>query len=160
MKLIECTEDLQSWDDYHEFMKSQLNLLAGAGEPFFVSKDKFSFDIAGKPWNGFAVLVGTKGTPCARKLQKEGLIFREGTCSRQGKELSVNGLEPRLVKEAAKTLKKLLLGFKIAGVEADDEGAAGAPATDGATPEARAKRVDELKKLKTDLDRLLSVLNK
>ncbi len=156
MKLIESLEDLQSWEDYKEFLKHQLKLMEGPGQPFFVSKEKISFDIDGTPWNGYAVLAGPKGAPCARKLQKEGVLFREGTCTRQGKELQVDGLDPKLVKAASKTLKKLLLGYKIAGVEDDAEGA---PAP-GRASEARGKRLDELKKLKSDLDRLLAVLNK
>lgn len=160
MKLLESVEDLQSWDDYQEFTKAQLILLGGSGEPFFVSKNKLAFEIAGKPWNGFAVLVGAKGLLCARKLQKEGLIFREGVCGKLGKELQVDGLDPKLVKEAAKTLKKLHLGYKIAGVEADGDDAAAPSPTETATPEARAKRLEELKKLRSDLDRILAVLNK
>ena len=157
MKLIESLEDLQSWEDYKEFLKIQLKQLEGSGEPFFVSKEKVSFNSEGKSWNGFAFLTGPKGTICARKLQKEGLIFREGTCKRDGKELTVDGLDRKLVKEAAKTLKKLVLGFKIAGVE--EEEAEGALGTAGA-PDARGKRLEELKKLSADLDRLLAVLNK
>ncbi len=156
MKLIQCLEDLQSWEDYKEFLKHQLKLLEGTGEPFFVSKERISFDIEGKPWDGYAILAGPKGAPCARKLQQEGVIFREGTCTRQGKELRVDELDRKLVKEASKTLKKLLLGFKIAG---DEEDAEAAPATDDAAPEARAKRAKELTKLSGDLDRLLAALN-
>jgi hypothetical protein len=157
MKLIECLEDLQAWDGYQEFMRGQLKLLGGAGEPCFVSKDKISFDMGGKPWSGHAFLVGPKAVLCSRHLKKEGVILREGTCSRDGKELRVQGLDPKLQKGAAKTLKKLLLGFKIAGVnEEGEEGDAG----DSETPETRAKRVQELQKLSSDLGRLLAALNK
>jgi hypothetical protein len=100
VKLIESLKDLQSWEDYKEFLKVQLKLLEGPGEPFFVSKERIAFDLGGKPWNGFAFLTGPKGTHCKRKLVKEGVLFREGSCTRQGKELLVDGLEPRLVKEA------------------------------------------------------------
>jgi hypothetical protein len=158
VKLIECMEDLQSWDDYQDFMKVQLKLLAESGEPFFVSKEKVDFEIAGKPWSGFALLVGEKGAICKRKLQTEGLLFREGTCSREGKELRVEGLDPKLVKGAAKTLKKLLVGFKIAG--ADDESDSAASPDDAGSSEQREKRMADLNKLKSDLDRLLKVLNK
>jgi hypothetical protein len=161
VKLIECLEDLQTWDDYKEFLKIQLKQLEGSGEPFFVSKEKISFDCEGKSWNGFAFLTGPKATPCVRKLQKEGVIFREGTCTRQGKELAVEGLDRKLVKEAAKTLKKLVLGFKIAGAEEEEEGGASSPDAGGAAAsEGRGKKVDELKKLRSDLDRLLAVLNR
>ena len=157
MKLIESLEDLQSWEDYKEFMRGQLKLLGGASEPCFVSKDKISFDMAGKSWNGFAFLAGPKATLCVRKLKQEGVICREGTCSREGKELRIDGLDPKFLKGAAKTLKKLLLGFKIAGVE--EEGEEG-NADESATPEARAKKVQELQKLSTDLGRLLAALKK
>jgi hypothetical protein len=156
--LIECLEDLQSWDGYKDFLKIQLKQLEGSGEPFFVSKEKISFDCEGKSWNGYALLTGPKATPCVRKLQQEGVLFREGKCTRQGKELQIDGLDRKFVKEAAKTLKKLVLGFKIAGVEEEGEGVAGAP--DAGTLDARGKKVDELKKLRSDLDRLLAVLNR
>jgi hypothetical protein len=163
VKLIESEEELQSWEDYREFLKVQLKLLAGTGESFFVSKQKVAFEIAGKPWNAFAVLLGPKGLLSARKLQKEGVIFREGTCGRDGKELRVDGLDPKLVKEAAKTLKKLQLGYKIAGVDAEGEeapGGDGAPADGAAPPPARTQKLQDLRKLGSDLDRLLAALSR
>lgn len=154
MKLIQSLEDLQSWESYKEFSKQQLKLLEKP-EPCFVSKEKVAFEIAGKPWNGIAFLAGPKAALCMRHLKKEGVLFREGTCAREGKDLRVEGLEPKYLKGAAKTLKKLLLGFKIAGVEDDgEEGDAAAP------PDTRARRVQELQKLSADLGRLLSALGR
>ncbi len=135
MKVIESREALQTWDDYQEFLKAQLKLMDGAGAPFFISKEKVRFESAGKTWNGHAVLAGPKGPVCARKLQQEGVLFREGTCSKDGKELRVDGLDTKLVREAAKTLAKLLQGYKITGVE--DE-AGGEPATGASATSAPA----------------------
>ncbi len=161
MKLIQSLEDLQSWESYKEFSKQQLKLLEKP-EPCFVSKEKVAFEIAGKPWNGIALLAGPKAALCMRQLKKEGVLFREGTCGREGKELRVEGLEPKHLKGAARTLKKLLLGYKIAGVEDDgEEGDAAAPAPAAPdAPDARARRVQELQKLSADLGRLLSALNR
>jgi hypothetical protein len=136
VKLIESKEALQAWDDYRELLKVQLKLLADT-DVIFVSKEKIPFEIAGKPWNAHAVLAGVKGQMSVQKLRKAGVIFREGTCSKAGKELELAGLEAKLVKGAARTLAKLRLGYTIAGV--DEEGAdesadgdASAPASAGA----------------------------
>jgi hypothetical protein len=157
MKLIESEADLQNWETYKDFMKVQLKLLDGGGAPCFVSKDKVSFDLDGSPWNGVAFLAGPKATICMRNLKKDGVTLREGTCSREGKVLQIDGLDPKFVKAAAKTLKKLVLGYKIRGAEeeSDDEAA-----SEGAAPEVRAKRMQDLHKLSSDLDRLLAALNK
>ena len=120
MNVIESKKALQSLEEYAEVLKLQLKQLEAAGD-FFVSKTKLDFESGGKPWKGHAVLVGPKGLVSVRKLQKEGVLFHEATCTKQGKELAVTGLEPRFAKEAARTLKKLHVVFKIAGVDADDE---------------------------------------
>jgi len=157
MKLIESEEDLLDWETYKDFMKVQLKLLDGAGVPCFVGKDKVEFDMEGSTWNGVPFLAGPKATICARNLKKDGVTFREGTCSKEGKELRIDGLDPKFLKGAAKTLKKLVLGYKIRGAEeeGDDEAASA-----GATAEERAKRSQELNKLSGDLDRLLAALKK
>jgi hypothetical protein len=157
MKLIESKEDLESWENYVDCMKLHLKQLDAAGGPCFISKDKVDFDMDGDTWTGYAVLAGPKGEIAARKLKTQGLTFREGTCSRDGKELRIAGLDPKFVKGASKTIKKLLLGYKVAGGEEDGEDGA---APEGAAPEARAKRAQELQKLSGDLDRLLAALNK
>lgn len=128
MNVIESKEALLSLEEYAEVLKLQIKQLEGTGE-FFVSKTKLDFDSAGKPWKGHAVLVGPKGLVSARKLQKEGVLFHEATCTKQGKELAPSGLEPRFAKEAARTLKKLHVGFKIAGVEEEGEDGAESAAT-------------------------------
>jgi hypothetical protein len=148
VKLIESMEQLQSWEEYRDVLHLYLKALAESGEPFFISKNKVDFDLDGKPWKGHAVLTGSKGQMCVQKLQQKGVIFRTGTCGKSGKELKVNGLEGKLLKEAARTLKKLRLGFQIAGVEAeedgqpekspDEAGAASTASTDGAGAKAAA----------------------
>ena len=157
MKLIETTEDLESWENYQDFMKLQLKQLDATSQPCFISKDKVDFDIDGDTWSGYAVLAGPKGEMAVRKLKTQGVTFREGTCSREAKELRIAGLDPKFVKGAAKTIKKLLLGYKVAGGEDEGDDAA---APQGSAPEARAKRAQELQKLSGDLDRLLAALNK
>ena len=169
MKVIEGLEDLQSWGDYQEFLRGQLKQVgAAAPEPCFVSKDKITFDMDGQSWNGFAFLAGPKAAVCARNLKKDGVVLREGSCTREGKEMRIQGIDPRFLKEAAKTLKKLL-GFRVAGVEDDAEGTEGAEgkgapkagkADPTRTPEARLQRVQDLQKLQTDLGRLLAALTR
>ncbi len=116
--LLQSLEELQSWDTYRAFLKIQLKLLA-SGDTFFVSKNKVEFELRGKPWTGYAFLFGKKGEMAVLKLRKEGVLFREGTCTLEGKEIALEGLADTLVRGAGKTLKKLLLGYKIRG--GDDE---------------------------------------
>ena len=65
-----------------------------------------------------------------KKFKKDGLIFREGLCSRKGKELEVSGFKlPKLTKESEKTFLKLKLGYKLnvvpLGAEGSDSDSAG-----------------------------------
>lgn len=171
MKSIDCLADLQSWAGYQEFSRGQLKQVGNApAEPCFITKDKVTFDLDGKSWNGIAFLAGPRAAVCARNLKKEGLVMREGTCTREGKELRIQGLDARFLKEAAKTLKKLL-GYRVAGVEDTDDAEGGdaaragdarnaGPADPTRTPEVRLKRVQELQELSADLGRLLSALTK
>ncbi len=175
MKKFESVEELQVWEDYREFTKVTFKLLDGEA-PFFVSKDKLEFDIDGKVWKGHALLAGKKAEIAVKSLKKSGVIFREGVCTRSGKELEVSDLKPaKLRKEAEKTLKKMRLGYSIAGADAEDDTeddapggpqAAAASATQGTAPgkrpmsaEVRSRKVAELKKMEADIDRLLAALN-
>ena len=78
-----------------------------------MTRKKFEFDIDGKPFKSHAVLVGKKGRITAQILKKEGVLFREGTCKRDGKSLLVSAIPPELIKGAKKTFLKLRLGRKI-----------------------------------------------
>lgn len=120
MKIIDSKEKLLNWTDYRDYLKIELKKLDGPGQ-FFVSKDKLEFDIDGTKWKGHAVLTGPKAIMSIRKLKGEGLIFREGTVDREGKNLLVADMIPKLEKEAKKTFLKLKLGYKIKGAEGDDE---------------------------------------
>ena len=61
------------------------------------------------------------------------------------------------MKAAATTLKKLVLGYKVRGAEEEGEGDS---ALESAAPEARARKMQDLQKLSSDLDRLLAALSK
>ena len=124
MKLIDSKETLLTWSAYREFLKLQFKQAAD-GEPFYVSKVKLEFDLEGKPWKGHAVLAGPKAILAVRQLKKEGVVFREGTAALDGKEFAVEGLAPKLLKEASKTLLKLRLGYKVSGEDGDDEDGSG-----------------------------------
>jgi hypothetical protein len=154
VKWIESVEELEAWEEYRQFLKDQLKLVDGEA-PIFVSKLKRSFEIEGKPWKGHAVLAGPKAIQSVKNLKKEGVLFLEGTVRRKGKDLDVEGILPKLLKESQKTFLKLRLGYKIVGVdEADDAGddgaaepAAGVPAKpEGGAPGELAKRAETIQK--------------
>ncbi len=130
MATLESAANLKSWEDYKAFLKDQLKLLPDGDGTIFVSKDKLEFDLQGKPWSGYAVLAGPKAAAVVQKLRKEGVLFREGTCRKQGKELLVEGIPSKLAKEANKTLLKSMLGYSAtptgAEVAEGDEGAGAA----------------------------------
>lgn len=120
MTNLDSLEQLTTWEDYTAFMKARLSQLPEDGSDIFVSKQKLTFKIGGKAWKGHAVLVGPKGAQVARVVQKEGVQFFDARCTTSGKDLAVDGIGGTHLKEAARTLKRLKLGYKIAGVEADD----------------------------------------
>ncbi len=154
-------DKLKVWEEYREYLKESLKLLEGEG-PCYVSKSKFEFEINGNPWLGQVILAGKNADKLARSLKP--LAFKKGSCSLQSKDLVITELEPpKLIKDAAKTLVKLNLGYRIlfqddeaAGPDLDERPTAGA----AAAPEARRTKVDELRKLGADIERLLTVLNK
>jgi hypothetical protein len=153
MKKLDSVDELKEWEHYREFLKESLKLLDDE-EPCFVSKDKVEFEVEeGKTWNGHAFLAGKKAILSVKNLKKGGVIFREGLCKREGKDLHISGIKPaKLCKEAEKTFLRLRLGYKVIPMdEPEDQDAA-------MTPEVRKKKVDELQKLQTDLDRLLAAL--
>ncbi len=119
---LESLEELTSWDSYRTFMKERLKQLPDGTEcPIYVSKKKLDFDMEGKSWNGYAVLVGEKCEPAVRKIRQDGVQFEEGTCRSAGKDLEVSELSPTLLRSAQLTLKKLHLGWSIAGVDAGED---------------------------------------
>ncbi len=167
MKQIESLEELKSWEAYQQFVKTSLKLL-GDEEPAFISKDKLDFEISGSPWSGHVFLAGKKAVVSVQKFKKEGVIFREGLCTRSNKELHLSGFTPaKLVKEAKKTLLKLKLGYEIHGGEdalTEPAGAGEAGGTDEAafklTPERRKEILQDLSRMESDIDRLMAALGK
>src|SRR5688572_30604913 len=98
-------EALTDWEEYRKYMKASLKLVQGDG-PMYISKDKVEFQINEKPWMGYAILVGERAAQSVNQLKKDGIYFREGRCGGSEKELEISGFaQPKLVKDAAKTLK-------------------------------------------------------
>lgn len=122
MKIIDTKDKLLDWNEYREYLKIELKKLA-SGEPYqiFVSKDKLDFNVDGAKWKGHAVLSGPKAIMSVRKLKAQGVIFREATVNREGKNLNVGEMIPKLEKEAKKTFLKLKLGYKILGADGPEE---------------------------------------
>ncbi len=120
VQLIDSVEKLQDWQEYRTFLKMRLKLLEGSG-PIFVSKKKQDFSIDGKPFRGHAVLAGPKADQSVKKLIKAGILFEQGTVTRQSKNLLVDGLEKKFMKEAAKVFLKLKLGYKLLGPGGEDD---------------------------------------
>lgn len=112
MNLLKTADELRNWEEYREFLKRQLKLVEDEG-PCFVSKEKQTFEVEGKPWKGHAILVGPKAELAMKQLRKEGVLFRVGAFQRVDKVLELGDLMPKLVKESAKTMLKLRLGWKV-----------------------------------------------
>ena len=132
---LESLKELTTWEDYQAFMKERCRQLTEDPCAFYISKDKVDFDIDGKPWSGYAVLVGDKADSAVKKIQKEGVQFREGTCRLQGQDIRVEGVPVGAVKSGEVTINKLRLGYALV-----PSGGAGA----GADTEALRKRHADL----------------
>lgn len=159
-------DELKDWDAYKTFLKERIKLLQES-EPVFISKKKIDFEIKGKPWKGRAILVGRKGEILVKTLKKEGVLFREGVCKKQGMELLIEGIPKKTLKNAELTFTKLQLGYTpvlhgtpppdddgeeeggVGTEEAEVETAAsGAPPPPTAAPASGAAQIEaELKKL-------------
>ena len=121
----QSVEGLKDFEGYRHFMKDRLKLVTEEPLELFISKNRFDFEIKGKPWAGRAVLLGDpKGLAAVKQLKKEGILFRAGSCRLEGSDLRVEGIAPKLVKDAQKTFQKLLLGCTLIppeGEEGDEE---------------------------------------
>lgn len=160
MTSLDSLEQLTDWERYLAFTKARLSQLPAEASDIFVSKQKLTFTDGGKEWKGHAVLVGPKGAQVVRAVQKEGVHFFAATCTAAGKDLAVDGIGGTYLKEAARTLKRTRLGYKIAGVEDDDEAEAGnakpAPRTATApTKSGEARATTDRALLSNRLDALL-----
>ncbi len=114
-QILENAEELLAWDSYRDFLKVQLKRI-NRETPFFVSKDKLTFELNGREWRGHAVLTGPKADQVVRRMKKDGLIFRAGLCQRSGRDVEFWGdeLKDRYIKEAEKTFDRLRLGYTLA----------------------------------------------
>jgi hypothetical protein len=158
MKKFESADELKVWEEYREFSKASLKLVDG-DTPCFVSKDKLDFTVAGKPWSGHAFLAGKHGVITVKLLKKEGVLFKEGQCRLEGKDLLVRDLPGKLAKEATKTVMKLHLGYKVV-VQSEESASVPGDGNGAATAAPRGKKLEELKELEANLDRLLAVLHR
>src|SRR6185369_5486101 len=95
------------WKEYRTFIKANLKRLPKTGGPAFISREKLPFTIEGKPFLGYAILIGQKGRVLVQILKREGTKFMEGTARLDGTNLRVSGIKMMLLKGAAKTMLKL-----------------------------------------------------
>lgn len=145
MKQLQSAEELKSWDSYRTYMKESLKLVDGEA-PAYISKLKLEFQIDGKPWKGHAFLAGKKAKLSIQKFKKDGVIFREGTCVRSGKDLELSGFAlPMLIKECQKTFLKLKLGYKISGSDAEADQEAGGTGDEAAWKKLKAALGSKIK---------------
>ena len=130
MVLMQSLEELKCWDDYRTFMRKYLKLMSGEPEPFYVSKSRLDFVVGDKPWKSHAILLGKRSRKLAQVMRKEGELFLEGSCTSDGKRITLHDLSEKYAQGAARTLKRLKLGYEI--VTADDaaEAEAGSAVSD------------------------------
>jgi len=107
-------EKLKDWKEYRNWLKAELQRLA-PGEPIYVTKKKFDFDMDGKKFPGFALLPGKRAKMSFMKCRQGGIQFYEGSCELEGKTILITGLDNRTacIKGAQKTFLKLRLGWKV-----------------------------------------------
>ena len=122
MAVLQTLDELKNWEEYRVFMRKFLRMMSSEAEPFYVSKARIDFDISGKEWKGYGLLLGKKSRQLAQRMRQQGEIFLEGTASSDGKKLRLEGFSEKYLKGAERTLKRLKLGFTIdgAGDEEDD----------------------------------------
>ena len=159
MKQFASVDELKDWERFFEFSKLTLKALDGEA-PCFVSKDKLAFDIAGKPWNGHAFLAGKFGVLSAKELKKAGVLFKEGVCRSEGKDLYVSGIPAKLSKEALRTVLKLRLGYRLVVPDEEDQPDVAERPGGASVADSREQKLDQLRRLGSDLDRLLATLSK
>lgn len=135
--------DIRQWQQYRSFLRPRLRKVsrtADALDPLFVSKKKFEFDIDGKVWRGQVVLAGNKSRPLVQRLKREGLPFLEGQCHvAEDRTILAVGMSGGARKAAARTLKLLMLGYKI-DLPEDDAGTAETPSGNAGLAAEYAKR--------------------
>ncbi|MEZ5980508.1 MAG: hypothetical protein R3F34_20160 [Planctomycetota bacterium] len=158
MQKIESRKDLENWDSYVAYLRDALKLVDD-GSPAFISKKKIDFDTGKGVWKGYAFLAGRKAIIAVQKLKSDGVLFVEGLCDREGKDLLFTGFaKPELVKGARKTAVRLKLGYKIhapdlPGADEDDTSDADSDEEPSATEERGRDAFAKLKKRMTVLIR-------
>ena len=123
MVMLDSLEQLQDFGEYRVFMRERLKRLSEEREPIFISKSRLDFQINGNAWKSHGLLFGKKSRMLAQTMRREGAMFVEGVCYSDGKTLVIEGLSEKFVMGAHRTLKRLKLGFEVAGGtgEAADE---------------------------------------
>lgn len=147
MVKLESAAELEDWTTYRKFLKERRRALPPEGGPFFVSKEKFSFSIDGKPWMGHAVLFEKRGQMAVRALKKEQVRFREGWCVDRDGELEISGLPAPVVKFATKTIKRLKLGLALVPAGEEGEADAASPNVTAELSRLEAKNLPRVKRL-------------
>lgn len=118
--------ELQEWNDYRSYTKAELSRIPPQGAPIHISVEPVDFT----RYTGNAVLLGKKCTGLLRALKRDGLRFKEGTCTLDGKELRVDGVPGTLLKQARLTFKKLALGYEVTRADELPETLDGDPSAD------------------------------
>jgi hypothetical protein len=104
---------LGDWAAYRTFLKSQLKRIKKEGGPVFISRERQTFAIEGKDFNGHAILWGPKAKASELALKRQGILFMEGTAKVDGNDVKVGGVKKKLFTGASKTMIKLRLGKKL-----------------------------------------------
>jgi hypothetical protein len=138
------------WKEYRTFMKVNLKRIPKEGGPAFISREKVTFTVEGKPFESHAVLVGQKGRVLVQILRRAGTQFMEGTARLDGALLKVGGIKMALLKGAAKTMLKLKAGCKIVpegALPPDEDGDAGDTPDDPIGKESIEKEIKAVAEL-------------
>jgi len=118
MALQLTAETLEDWDQYREYTKERLKLAPDGEIPIWITKKKVEFS---NSYKGHAFLIGIKSKITMQALRKDGVLCKEGLCTKNGKHLDqIADLAPVLVKSSAKTAERLKLGCKIKSAGGDE----------------------------------------
>ena len=136
--ILDTLEQLQDFAEYRVFMRERLKRLSSEKEPIFISKSRLDFQISGNAWKSHGLIFGKKSRQIAMRMRKEGAMFLEGVCHADGSKLVIEGLSDKFVVGAARTLKRLKLGFEIEAGSGEDAAESGAD--EGAAGQAELKQ--------------------
>ena len=138
MIVLESADALKSWEEYRIFVRERTKRMpTGEPGPIFISKTRIDFDIRGKAWKGHALVFGKKARQMVQKLRKDGILFVEGVCQKDGKQLVVSALSGKYVDGAMRTFERLKLPFELIAGQAE----AGATEEPGGDLQQRAQKI-------------------